>query len=137
MSQENVETARRAFDAVEPAIAEGRPDLFEWIDPEVEWLTLATIVEGTRYHAHAGVRQWIEDVKRDWDIWEVSPDEFLDLGDHGVLVLGSWRAHGRRGGAALDIQQAAWLLRFREGKVSRLETFTERSKAREAAGLSE
>ncbi len=137
MSQENVEIARRAFDAFERTIAEGKPDLFEWLDPEVEWLTLATLIEGTRHHGHDGVRQWIGDVKRDWAVWELSPEEFLDLGDDRVLVLGGWHAHGRHGGAAIDIQQAAWLLEFRGGKVCRLETFTERSKAHEAAGLRE
>jgi hypothetical protein len=37
----------------------------------------------------------------------------------------------------LDIPQAAWLIQLRNGKVARLQTFTERRKALEAAGLSE
>ena len=138
MSQKNVEVAREAFQVVvEEAIMKGEVDRYlEFHDPDVEWLTLATIVEGTRYHGHDGVRQWIEDVRRDWITWEVHPDEFIDLGDR-ILVLGSWRAQGRHGGAALEVQQAAWLLKFRGGKIYYLETFTERSKALEAAGLPE
>jgi ketosteroid isomerase-like protein len=135
MSQENVEVARKSFEAVLGQFDEGAPDLFQWLDPEVEWLTLATIMEGTRYHGHDGVRQWIEDVKRGWAVWEVRRDEFLDLGDDRVLALGSWHAQSRHGDAPLDIPQAAWLLNLRDGKICRLETFTERRKALEAAGL--
>ena len=137
MSQENVEIARRAFEAVPEMLPGGTSNLLEWIDPEVEWLTLATIIEGTRYHGHEGVRQWTEDVNRDWATWEVRTDEFLDLGDDGEPVLGGWHARSHRGGNALDIQQGAWLLRFRDGKIRRLETFTDRRRALEAAGLSE
>jgi ketosteroid isomerase-like protein len=135
VSQENVEIARMAFDAVEPTFAGAAPGLFQWLDPEVEWLTLAAIIEGTHYHGHDGVRDWIEDVKRDWPLWEIKTDEFLDVDDDRVLVFGSWHAQGHHGGAALDIQGAAWLLEFSEGRIRRLETFTERSKAREAVGL--
>jgi hypothetical protein len=53
------------------------------------------------------------------------------------LALGSWRARGRGGDVQLDIPQAAWLIQIRNGKLVRLQTFTERKKALEAAGLSE
>ena len=77
------------------------------------------------------------DVKRDRADFEPRPEQFLDLGDDRVLVLGSWRARGRGGKALLDIPQAAWLTQYRKGKVVRLQTFTERKKALEAAGLRE
>ena len=133
MSQENVEAYKRGLDAFNRRDVEA---MLQELDPEVEWLTLATIIEKTRYRGHDGVRQWIEDVRRDWVTWEVHADEIVDLGER-ILVLGSWRAQGRHGGAALDIPQAAWLLKFRGGKIRRFETFTERSKALEAAGLPE
>ena len=136
MSQENIENARKAFESMQQTLAGGTADLLEWVAPDVEWLTLATIMEGTRYNGHDGVRQWLQDVKRDWAVWQAGTDEFLDLGDGRVLVLGSWHARSHRGENALDIPQAAWLLTLREGKVRRLETFTERRKARAAAGLS-
>jgi ketosteroid isomerase-like protein len=83
------------------------------------------------------VRQWIEELKRDWAAFETRPEEFRDLGDDRVLALGSWRARGRGGEVLLDIPQAAWLLHYRKGKVVRMQTFTERTKALEAAGLRE
>jgi ketosteroid isomerase-like protein len=137
MSQENVETARRDFEAFNRTFAEGAPDFFERLDPDIEWIPVNALLEGTTYHGHQGVRQWIEDVKRDWAEFEAKPEHFLDLGDDRVLALGTWRARGRGGDVMLDIPQAAWLGQYRERKLIRMQTFTERSKALEAAGLRE
>ena len=38
MSQENVETARRGFEAFNRTFTEGTPDLYETLDPEVGWV---------------------------------------------------------------------------------------------------
>jgi ketosteroid isomerase-like protein len=135
MSQETVELARRGFDAFNRTFSEGTPDLYEVLDPNVEWVPMSAILEGTGYQGHDGVRQWIEDMKRDWTTYEIRPERYLDLGDDRVLTLGAWRARGRGGDALLDFPQAAWLLQFRQGKLTRVQTFTERKKALEAAGL--
>jgi ketosteroid isomerase-like protein len=140
MSQENVEVVRAAFEAFNRTYAAGTTDLsafLDFIDPDVEWVPIMAILEGTTYHGHEGMRQWIEDVKRDWVAFEPRPEQFRDLGDDRVLVLGAWRAQGRGGDVLLDIPQAAWLIQIRNGKVVRLQTFTERKKALEAVGLSE
>jgi ketosteroid isomerase-like protein len=140
MSQENVELVRRAFEVFNRTYAAGTPDLSElldFLDPDIEWVPIMAILEGTTYHGHEGMRQWIEEVKRDWVAFEPRPEEFRDLGDDRILALGAWRAQGRGGDALLDIPQAAWLIQIRNGKIVRLQTFTERKKALEAAGLSE
>jgi ketosteroid isomerase-like protein len=139
MSQENLEIVRRAFEAFNRTYAAGTTDLSEFldfIDPDVEWVPIMAILEGTTYHGHEGMRQWIDDVKRDWVAFEPRPEQFRDLGDDRVLVLGAWRAQGRGGDVLLDIPQAAWLIQIRNGKVVRLQTFTEQKKALEAVGLS-
>jgi ketosteroid isomerase-like protein len=137
MSQENVEIARRLIEAYNRTFAEGTPELYELLDPEVEWVPMSALLEGTRYHGHDGVRQWIEEMKRDWTSFEVRPERFLDLGDDRVLILGMWRAQGRAGDVLLDFQQASWLFQIQEGKLVQLQTFTDRNKALEAAGLSQ
>jgi ketosteroid isomerase-like protein len=137
MSQENVEHARRGLEAFNRTFTEGTRDLYETLDPDVEWVPMSALLEGTRYRGHDGVRQWMEEMKRDWTSYEIRPEHFRDLGDDRVLVLGSWRAHGRGGDLRLDIPQGAWLLHYRNGKTVRMQTFTERKKALEAAGLSE
>lgn len=95
------------------------------------------VMERTSYRGPDGVRQFIEDMKGDWDVFESRAEEFCDLGDDRVLVLGTWRARGRGSGVELDFQKAAWLMHFRDGKVVRMQTFTDREKAFEAAGIRE
>ncbi len=97
MSEENVENARRFFEAFNRTYAEGTPDLYELLDPEVEWVPMSAGLEGTRDHGPDGVRQWLENMKRDWSSFETRPERFLDLGDNRVLALGIWRARGRVG----------------------------------------
>jgi ketosteroid isomerase-like protein len=137
MSQENVEIVRRAFEAFNRTFTEGAPDYWELLDPEVEWIPMSALLEGTRYHGHDGVREWMEVMKRDWTSYEVRPERHVDLGDDRVLTMGTWRARGRGGGVLLEFQHATWLQELRKGKVVRLQTFTDRKKALEAAGLRE
>ena len=137
MSQESVELARRTFEAFNRTYAEGTDDLYALLDPDIEWIPVTGILEGRSYHGHEGVRQWIEDMKRDWEAFEPRPEDFRDLGDDRVLALGSWHARGRGGNVPLDFPQAAWLARYREGRLVRMQSFTERKKALVAAGLSE
>jgi hypothetical protein len=77
----------------------------------------------------------MEEMKRDWTSFEVRPERFLDLGDDRVLTLGVWRAQGRGGDVLLDFQQASWLFQVKGGRLVRLQTFTDRHEALEAAGL--
>jgi ketosteroid isomerase-like protein len=75
-------------------------------------------------------------MKRHWELYEAKWEEVRDLGDGRVLAFGTWHARGRRGGVQLSFQQAAWLIDFRDGKLVRFQTFTDRRKALEAVGLS-
>jgi ketosteroid isomerase-like protein len=137
MSQENVEVARRSFEAFNRTFSEGVPDFYEMLDPKVVWVPVSALLDGTRYEGHNGVRRWFEEMKGHWTTYELRPEHFRDLGDGRVLILGSWRAQGRGGDVLLDFAQAAWLVQYRNGKLVRLQTFTERKKALEAAGLRE
>jgi ketosteroid isomerase-like protein len=140
MSEENVDMVRRAFEAFNRTYAAGTTDLSEFLDfldPNVEWVPIMAVLEGTTYHGHEGMRRWIEDMKQDWAAFEPRPEEFRGLGDDRVLALGGWRAQGRGGDVLLNIPQAAWLIQVRNGKIVRLQTFTERKRALEAAGLRE
>jgi ketosteroid isomerase-like protein len=138
MSQENGEIVRQLFGAAGRAINLGALDeLYRLLAPDVEWVPINATLEGTRYRGHDGVRHWIEDMNRDWDFFEARPEEVRDLGDDRCLALGTWRARGRSSGVELDSQPAAWLVQLQEGKAVRMQTFTDRAKAFEAAGLSE
>ncbi len=134
---ENVEVARRSFAAFNRSVAEGSEDYYEFLDTEVEWIPITALLDGRTYRGREGVRRWVSDMKRDWDRYEVRWKEAFELGDGRVLAFGTWHARSRRGGVPLSFEGAAWLIRLRGGKLVRFQTFTDRSKALEAAGLSE
>jgi ketosteroid isomerase-like protein len=133
--QENEETARRMLVAFNRNFADGSPDLYELLDPEVEWMPITAALEGTAYHGEDRVREWVEELRRDWEVFETRPEEYRDLGGERVLVIGTWRARGRGSGVELDSPQAYWLVHLRDSKVTRLRTFTDMEQAFEAAGL--
>jgi ketosteroid isomerase-like protein len=135
MSEENVGAARRMHKAFNRTFSDGTPDLFEILDPGAEWIPITAVLDGTSYRGESAIRRWMDDMKSHWEVYELRPEEFLGLGDDRVLVLGTWRARGRGSGVELNSQQAAWLIRFEAGKVIRMQTFTDRLKAFEAAGL--
>jgi ketosteroid isomerase-like protein len=136
MSAENFELARLLFAAAGRAINQGEHDeLDDMLDREVVWIPINAALEGASYRGHDGVRQWIEDMNHDWDFFEARPDDFRDLGEDRVLAFGTWRARGRGSGVELTSQPAAWLVDLRDGKVVRMQTFTDRGEALAAAGL--
>ncbi len=138
MSQENVEVARRAFRGFNRTFSEDTRDLYDVLDPDVEFIPITTILEGgTGYRGEQGVRRWMKEMRRDWTAYELKPEQFRDLEGDRVLILGSWRAQGMRGEVPLEVPQAAWLVHVSGNRVSRVQAFTDRRKALEAAGLRE
>ncbi len=138
MSEVQPEVARKMFAATARAIS-GEPleDLYRVLDPDVEWIPIAASLEGSSYRGHEGVRRWIDEMKQVWGDFEPLPKEFFDLGNGRLLAIGTWRARARISGVQLDSQPAAWLIHLRDQRIVRMQTFTDRRRALEAAGLSE
>jgi ketosteroid isomerase-like protein len=127
--------ARRMHPAFNRTFSEGSDDLFEVLHPEAAWIPITAVLEGTSYRGADEIRAWIEEMKGQWELYETRPQEFHDLGGDRVLILGTWRARGRNSGVELDSQPAAWLIESEAGRITRMQTFTDRAKAFEAAGL--
>ena len=131
MSQENVETFRRAIDAY------NRRDIdafLESFDPMVEThpLTLAMFgQEGTVYRGHEGVRQFIRDVDEALREIQVEPVEIRDLGER-IVARGRLRARGRASGAEIE-SPVSWLVDFKNGRVIRMRDYLDFREALEAA----
>ena len=137
MSQENVEVFRRGLKAFSRAVTDGAEDFFETLDEEVEWVPITAFLDGATYRGKDGVREWMDELRRDSESYEAAWEEVRDLGDDRVLAIGRWHAQRRRSGVELRLQGAAWLAQYRNGKLLRLQTFIDRNKALEALGLSE
>ena len=129
--------ARQSFEAFNRSVAEGSDDYSSFSIRRSSGSRSRLAWTDETYRGPEGVRRWVEDLKRDWERYETRWEEARDLGDRRVLAFGTWHARERGGGVELGFQQAAWLIELRGTKLRRLQTFTDRAKALEAAGLRE
>jgi ketosteroid isomerase-like protein len=131
VSSDNVDILRRGLEAFNRDGVEG---LIEILDPEFEGHTDPELtIEPGVYVGHAGIRRWFAGFEGFIDDVRFEPDEFIPAGDR-VLVPGRLVGRGRDSGieAAQRLFQV-WTLR--DGKVVRLESYTDMASARAAAGM--
>ncbi len=131
MSQQNVQVIERLFGAFNRRDMTAMLDV---MDPDVEWVPILAVLEGRPYRGHDGFKRWVEALDPDWERFEVDYEELRDLGER-VLVFGHWRGRGRASGVEFENQPATWLYEFKDGKIVRLQTFTDRADALAALGL--
>ena len=136
MSQENVETVRRAIEAWN---ADDLDACLAVLDADVEWhpsIEPGLEGEATVYRGHDGARRaWREYRGEAWERLTSRPQEIRDLGD-SVLLLGQMDITARTTGIEFT-QEIGEIFEFREGKVVRVRDFLTHAEALEAAGLSE
>jgi ketosteroid isomerase-like protein len=130
MSQENVEAARRAFEAVD------RHNLDAYLalmDPNVE-ITSRLIGQGT-FYGHDGAREW-------WgDMLGILPDlrmEVRELRDLGELVFAVLHLRGHGAGSDAPFDEAVWVTaKMQNGMCVWWRAHNTEAEALEAAGLRE
>lgn len=131
MSQRNVDLVR--------AIHEGwaRGDFGVGVDllsADFSWEQHADAVEpGPRRGVEVG--ESLRKIFEVYDDYRIEPDELIDAGDR-VVVMGRARGIARASRMKLD-QRFAFVWAVRRGQLARLQVFTDRAQALEAAGLSE
>jgi len=85
MSQENVEIAKRAVDAVNTRDLDGYD---EFATPDFEWFpAMRGAVEGGHYRGRAGMETYLAEIGEVWESFRARYDEWHDLGDR-LLALG-------------------------------------------------
>jgi ketosteroid isomerase-like protein len=82
------------------------------------------------------MRQWAENIDATWNDFRSNPIEYHDAGEEQAVVVARVTGRAKVSGVPLDVVLTQ-LLTWREGKLWRNETFGDRAKALEAAGLSE
>jgi len=122
MSQENVEVVRR-FLVLEV------DEALEYADPEIVW----NPAEEAAAEGHDAVRASLVRWKGEWEDYELLPEEFEHVGDRVVAAV-RMRARGRASGIPVDARFYD-VYTLRQGKIVRMDQFTRRSEALEAAGL--
>jgi ketosteroid isomerase-like protein len=136
MSQANVEVVRQIYDAV------ARRDSvtpFRFYADDIVWdlSTWAAVVFYSRpvYRGHDGVRElWRETLAAFGEV-DFQVEEVIDGGERVVAAIRE-REIGRASGVPVEARHTAvWTLA--DGKVTRMQIFSERPEALEAAGLRE
>jgi ketosteroid isomerase-like protein len=128
VSLKNVEIVR---DSLEHLLASG----------ELQWTALhpATevrdhdILDASDYRGHAGVTQWLGDWATAWSEYTLKPSEYIDAGDHVVVVF--WmNATGRGSGVRVE-RRDAMVCQVHDGQIVRIDYYNNRDEALKAMGL--
>jgi ketosteroid isomerase-like protein len=137
MSQENVERARQAYDALGLAIRTGDLDPFfrDFVHPEIEWVPLEGALDIASSSGHEAVKGRMMAMLDVMEEPQVEAEEFIDAGDKVVVAI---HLSGRGSGSGIDVE-ANWfhVATPRDDKVVRIEWYASREGALEAAGLRE
>jgi ketosteroid isomerase-like protein len=138
MSQENVEIARRAIDALNRSDlmvggSDPLPTLREFCDPDVEWDFSRRGVDPEIYRGYEG---WLRIAEQFGDAWQelrLEIEEIIDAGDSVVLFTNMIGLS--KSGIALD-HRVGQIWTFRDGKIVRDQFFGEdRTACLAAVGL--
>jgi uncharacterized protein len=133
VSQENIELARRAYEAFNRGDLEGMVADFA---PNFEFLTTGAI-PGTR-GVYRGAEGWTELVTWLRNEFESPRIEIRELIEAGDQVLASVTSRGRGKRSGVEVSWDTWhLWTVWNGKVVHGRAFTSRDEALEAAGLLE
>jgi ketosteroid isomerase-like protein len=138
MSQENVERAREAYDALGLAVRKGDFDAFfrEYVHPEIEWVPLEGGPDSYTVSSGQGpVKARLVEMLEVMEEPQIEAEEIIDAGEKVVIAV---RISGRGRASGIDVE-ASWfhVLTARDNKAVRIEWYGSRANALEAAGLSE
>jgi ketosteroid isomerase-like protein len=97
----DVETVQRSYDAFERGDMDA---VLADMHPDIEWHQAQGLPHGGLYRGLAEVRRNIFDPLDEewWETFSAVPDEFLDAGEH-VVVLGRYRGVAKGTGKRLDV----------------------------------
>lgn len=140
MSQENVELVRRLFAEVPSGISPGELEhilndvtLEQFFDPDIEWIPVTQSLLATgSYRGYEGVRRFWREFLSIWEEYDIKGEDFVDCGDQVAAVM---RMRGRTHDVEVDETWSS-LHTIRDGRIIRVQGFTTRQGALEAAGAS-
>jgi ketosteroid isomerase-like protein len=131
MSQENVETARKAYEAFNRGEVEA---VVEILDPAVVWWPAEDEPVTDPHLGHDGYRALISEARELVPDLQVHVEEVFAVGHRVVSHLHFW-GRGRDSGVPIEIRETH-VARFHDGKVVEVREYRDKTEALEAVGLS-
>jgi ketosteroid isomerase-like protein len=130
MSQENMEVVERLSSAVNRGDVEGVVSL---CSEAIVFFAARSAIQGA-YVGHEGMREFFADTAENFQRFQLSTTELLDLGDQ-VLVIGTVHVQGRSG-VPTDVASSE-IVTLEEGRITRWQDYGDRRDALKAVGLAE
>src|SRR4249919_360175 len=131
MSQENVEIVRDGLGR----FAATREFPAERVTTDCVWdmSNFHGWPEQQVYEGAEGARTFLREWTDAWEDWELEIDALHDAGDSVVALM---RQHGRSKAGGMPVEMSfAQVWTLRDGKEARMEMYSDRGEALEAAGL--
>ncbi|GAC1485618.1 MAG: hypothetical protein NVS1B9_03840 [Solirubrobacteraceae bacterium] len=95
---------------------------------------LATLIEASVYRGCDGLRSYFAESDEAWGHLHARLDEVHEVGDHYTISYGEIYGMGRASGMEVRVP-LAWVAEWRDGKLVRLVSYTNKQQARDAVGL--
>jgi ketosteroid isomerase-like protein len=132
MSDENDQILRHLFEAWNRRDFEAA---VRYLDPDVEFHPgLLPPGEDREYQGREGFLDWLRNVNDAWVAVTVEPKQRIEITDDRVLAIDRWHFEGRDGIEVEEELPTAFT--FRDGRIVRVEGFTDKAEAFKAVGLS-
>ena len=133
MSQENVETVRRSFEAV---MRRDKAAFLAMCDPEVETVPLRDFPESAPTRGVEAVWDLFVELQGSWHEGALKPVELIEAGGDKVVAHAYGEMQGEASGAT--VAASVWsVVTFGNRKMLRIDWFAERDEALKAVGLEE
>jgi ketosteroid isomerase-like protein len=130
MSQENVETVRRAIAAINAR------DIDAYVACCTEDVELLLPMAGAEYLGDHGIRRFFTDIEDIGPDFRIEAQRVQAIGDSNVLAFLRVGSTGRASGIVIGAESAN-VYDFIDGKISRVRIFLDRDEALKAVGLAE
>jgi ketosteroid isomerase-like protein len=131
MSQENIELARRSFEAMQRGDFTFAQSLMA---PDAVIVQPPEVPDAKSYEGHDAIRQAWEDWPRQWEDFELELVEVIDIDDDTLVSVTHQHGRGRDSGIEMDFE-VFFVTRGRDGLIAKMEMFFSREQALKAVGL--
>jgi ketosteroid isomerase-like protein len=130
MSEQNLESVRRGFAAINRGDTTA---VLADMDEAIEWYPTDDFVDIGPFRGHDGIRELMNLVLNAFDDYSLEPEELIQ-GPEAVIAPVQQTARGKGSGAPVSVRYILVFI-FRDGKVVRVESYYDRRRALQAAGL--